>query len=56
MKPDKPVFRIFGAQHLHFVQRKKVHERKIVEKEVMEVETEAERKRKPNFSINEYLS
>ena len=30
-----------------------MHERKIVEKEVMEVDTEAERKRKPNFSINE---
>ena len=27
-----------------------MHERKIVEKEVMEVETETERKRKPNFN------
>ena len=41
---------------MHFARRKKVHERKIAEKEVMEVETEAERKRNPNFSINEYLS
>ena len=30
-----------------------MHERKIADKEVMEVETEAERKRKTNFSINE---
>ena len=30
-----------------------MHKRKIVGKEVMEVETEAERKRKPNYSINE---
>ena len=30
-----------------------MHERKISVKEVMEVETEAERKRKRNFSINE---
>ena len=47
---------MFGTHHFHFAWRKKVLERKIAEKEVMEVETEAERKRNPNFSINEYLS
>ena len=44
---------MFGTHHFHFAWRKKVLERNIAEKEVMEVETEAERKRKPNFSINE---
>ena len=41
---------MFGTHHFHFAWRKKVLERNIAEKEVMEVETEAERKRKPNFN------
>ena len=53
MKPDKPVFRIFGAQPFAFRAEEKVHERKIAEKEVMEVEKEAERKGKTMFSVNE---
>ena len=46
-------FENLARNRLHFARRKKVHERKIADKEVMEVETEAERKRKTNFSINE---